>query len=183
METQSQHSQDERSGATGRKPWSTPVLVNYGQMTASTRIAPSIASDRRLKTDFAPVDVRAVLAKLASLPIETWSYKTDDPSVRHIGPMAQDFAAAFQVGEDDRHIHAVDSAGVAFAAIQGLLQAMERQRREIATLQAAAEQMSAELETVRAATLSRPVLKTWASPSLAVYGRMMASTRTTSNGE
>jgi hypothetical protein len=109
------------------------VLVNYGQMTASTRTT-SNDSDRRLKTAFAPVDVQAVLAKLASLPIETWNYIADDPSVRHIGPMAQDFAAAFQVGEDDRHIHAVDGAGVAFAAIQALLGLIDEQNREIEAL-------------------------------------------------
>jgi hypothetical protein len=34
--------------------------------------------------------------------------------------MAQDFAAAFAVGEDDKHIHPVDAQGVAFAAIQAL---------------------------------------------------------------
>jgi hypothetical protein len=34
--------------------------------------------------------------------------------------MAQDFAALFGVGADDRHIHPLDGQGVALAAIQGL---------------------------------------------------------------
>jgi hypothetical protein len=34
--------------------------------------------------------------------------------------MAQDFHAAFQVGDDDKHIATVDADGVALAAIQGL---------------------------------------------------------------
>ena len=65
-------------------------------------------SGRALKADIIPADAQAVLTKLAALPIVTWLYRSDDPAVRHIGPMAQDFAAAFNVSEYDRHIHAVD---------------------------------------------------------------------------
>jgi hypothetical protein len=79
-------------------------------------------SDRAVKADFASVDGQAVLAQVASLPIASWRYRTEEPTIRHIGPMAQDFAAAFQVGDDDRHIHVVDGQGVALAAIQGLIQ-------------------------------------------------------------
>jgi hypothetical protein len=83
-------------------------------------------SDRDLKTGFAEVDADATLARVRELPITTWSYLEDDPAVRHIGPMAQDFAAAFAVGEDDRHIHTVDANGVALAAIQALAARLER---------------------------------------------------------
>lgn len=38
----------------------------------------------------------------------------------HLGPMAQDFHAAFNVGMDDKHMATVDEEGVALAAIQGL---------------------------------------------------------------
>src|SRR5437588_10026743 len=69
-------------------------------------------SDRNVKRDFEAVDVDAVLAGVSALAIESWSYRADDPRVRHVGPMAQDFAAAFGVGEDDRHIHTVDASGV-----------------------------------------------------------------------
>ncbi len=40
--------------------------------------------------------------------------------MRHVGPMAQDFYAAFRVGEDDRHITSIDEDGVALAAIKAL---------------------------------------------------------------
>jgi hypothetical protein len=43
-----------------------------------------------------------------------------------MGPMAQDFRAAFGVGEDDRHISTVDAEGVALAAIQGLHQLLKQ---------------------------------------------------------
>ena len=46
---------------------------------------------------------------------------TEEATVRHIGPMARDFAA-FPIGDDERHIHAVDAQGVALAAIQGLIE-------------------------------------------------------------
>lgn len=85
-----------------------------------------------------------VLAGVESLPMTTWSYKTE-PGVRHVGPMAQDFHAAFNVGEDDRHIAEVDESGVALAAIQGLNQKLEEQNKEkdaeIATLNARMEKL------------------------------------------
>ncbi len=56
---------------------------------------------------------------MATLPISEWSYSTER-GVRHVGPMAQDFYAAFKVGEDDRHITSIDEDGVALAAIKAL---------------------------------------------------------------
>jgi hypothetical protein len=62
-----------------------------------------------------------------TIPISTWHYRTQDPSVRHIGPMAQDFYAAFRVGQDDRYISSIDEEGVALAAIQELYRMVQRQ--------------------------------------------------------
>jgi len=56
---------------------------------------------------------------VSQLPVQTWAYK-NDPGTKHLGPMAQDFYAAFGTGADDRHIAVVDEGGVALAAIQGL---------------------------------------------------------------
>ncbi len=77
-------------------------------------------SDRNLKAGFAPVDTAQVLAGVVELPISTWSYRVDEPTVRHIGPVAQDFYAAFGLGQDERHIASLDASGVALAAIQAL---------------------------------------------------------------
>jgi hypothetical protein len=60
-----------------------------------------------------------VLAKLAALPISTWSYEWE-PDVPHLGPMAQDFAAAFGLGGDDTKIHLLDANGVTMVSIQAL---------------------------------------------------------------
>ena len=73
-----------------------------------------------IKRDFVSVDPNEVLDKLSRLPVGVWSYQTEGSTVRHIGPMAQDFMAAFGVGSSDRTILQVDADGVSFAAIQAL---------------------------------------------------------------
>lgn len=92
-------------------------------------------SDRNLKENVAAVDNNAILDKVAQLPIREWNYKQQDASIRHIGPMAQDFAAAFGVGEDDRRINAVDANGVTLASIQALYALTQKQAEQIAALQ------------------------------------------------
>ncbi len=82
------------------------------------------SSDRNAKENFAEVKPGEVLAKVAALPITSWNYK-QDASTRHLGPMAQDFYAAFNIGPDDKHIAVVDEGGVALVAIQGLNQKVE----------------------------------------------------------
>jgi hypothetical protein len=92
------------------------------------------ASDRALKHDFRPLNTRSVLERVARMPITSWSYKSEKPSVRHIGPMAQDFYKAFGLGLDDKHIGTIDEGGVALAAIKGLYrqnQALERRNRAL----------------------------------------------------
>jgi hypothetical protein len=103
-------------------------------------------SDRNAKENVEPVDGRAVLDKLCAVPLATWNYKTQDKSIRHIGPMAQDFAAAFGVGEDDKHIATVDADGVALAAIQGLNRKVEEQRSQLEQKQTEITELRARLE-------------------------------------
>ena len=91
-------------------------------------------SDRAGKDSIRQVDSREVLRKLVSLPIATWNWKAQDASIRHMGPMAQDFSAAFGLGETDKGISTVDADGVALAAIQGLHQLMREKDRQIAQL-------------------------------------------------
>jgi hypothetical protein len=92
----------------------------------------ALTSDRNAKENFEPVDNQSVLAKVAALPLTQWNYKTDKAGVQHIGPMAQDFQAAFGLdGADDKHISVVDEGGVALAAIQGLNQKVEEKEAKI----------------------------------------------------
>jgi trimeric autotransporter adhesin len=95
-------------------------------------------SDRALKEKIFAVSPRAVLEKVASLPVSTWVIKGFDQL--HMGPMAQDFRAAFGLGRDDKTINTTDAQGVALAAIQGLNQKLTEQikqkDKEIAKLKA-----------------------------------------------
>jgi len=99
-------------------------------------------SDRNSKEDFAAVNPREVLAKVSALPITEWKYKAEADGGKHLGPMAQDFHAAFGLnGADDKHIATVDESGVALAAIQGLNQKLEEKDAEIQDLKARLEKL------------------------------------------
>ncbi|HEY1719134.1 MAG TPA: tail fiber domain-containing protein [Verrucomicrobiae bacterium] len=82
-------------------------------------------SDRNVKENFQSINPLDVLDRVAALPVDTWNYKTQPAAIRHIGPTAQDFKAAFSVGETDTGISVVDEGGVALAAIQGLNQKLQ----------------------------------------------------------
>jgi trimeric autotransporter adhesin len=90
-----------------------------GVMLAAGSSTWASLSDRNAKTNIVPLDEGSILAKVAALPIDRWSYKSER-GVRHVGPMAQDFYAAFGTGVDDRHITSIDEDGIALAAIQAL---------------------------------------------------------------
>ena len=102
------------------------------------------ASDVALKHRFEDVDGEGVLRGVAVLPIRQWSYRAEDASVRHLGPTAQDFRAAFGLGGSDTSIGTVDADGVALLAIQ----ALEGRTRE---LQVENEELRARLEALEAA--------------------------------
>lgn len=101
-------------------------------------------SDSNAKTKVTSINPREILAKLGSMPVTEWEYKAD-PNRRYIGPMAQDFHAAFGLGADDKSITTLDSDGVMYAAIQGLLEELRSRDRRIEEL----ESKSAEVETLR----------------------------------
>ncbi len=105
-------------------------------------------SDRNAKRDFQETSSYDILAELREIPIRTWSYKTEKPSIRHMGPTAQAFESAFGLGDSRRTITEVDAHGVALAAIKGLDSKVRSQRSRlqvqgdrIAELEQAVEQM------------------------------------------
>jgi hypothetical protein len=111
-------------------------------------------SDRNGKHEIDLVDSRAVLERLLAIPIATWQWKAEPGAVRHIGPMAQDFHAAFGFGDSDKQIVTVDADGVALAAIQGLNAKLEAERTakdaEIAALRAELAAIRSTLATMSA---------------------------------
>jgi hypothetical protein len=107
------------------------------------------SSSRHVKKDFAPVDRDRLLRRLDRVPVTTWSYREEKGAVRHIGPMAQDFSRAFEVGENDTSIAMVDADGVSLAAIQGLYRQnralrgrLEDQNRRLMALERAVARLS-----------------------------------------
>jgi hypothetical protein len=139
-------------GGTGRMfvktPGGTTFFSNEGQ-TAGVSMAPgggawTSVSDRNAKENLRPVNTAEVLAKVAALPLSTWNYKSQAAHIQHLGPMAQDFKAAFGLGETDTGITTVDADGVALAAIQGLNAVVKEKDAKIARL----EQRLSDLENL-----------------------------------
>jgi hypothetical protein len=70
------------------------------------------------------------------MPVSTWNYIGEAEGIRHLGPMAQDFYAAFGLGDSERYINTLDADGVALAAVQGLYaknQALEAENADLQT--------------------------------------------------
>lgn len=104
-------------------------------------------SDRNKKERFKRVNTADVLSKIMLLDVTTWNYKSQSATIRHIGPMAQDFYKAFQLGENDTTINVVDADGVNLAAIQELAkktQQLEEKSKEVAELKAKLEALEKE---------------------------------------
>ena len=110
-----------------------------GSVTANGVV---LTSDRNAKENFTGVNGQDVLAKVFSLPMTEWNYKTEPANMKHIGPMAQDFHKAFQLnGADDKHISIIDEGGVALAAIQGLSQRLSEKEAELEVLKVRLEKL------------------------------------------
>lgn len=78
-------------------------------------------SDRNQKKDVRPADCSSILERLVRIPVSHWRYTWEaSDSASHLGPMAQDFKAAFYPGRDDTRLSTLEVDGVALAAIQGL---------------------------------------------------------------
>ena len=96
-------------------------------------------SSRTLKTGFQPVDRLAILERLASLPINEWTYVGDASQRRHVGPFTEDFGAAFGLGTQGKNIIPLDVQGVTIAALQGLYETVLAQNAELRERLAAVE--------------------------------------------
>lgn len=135
----------------------TAISSVTGDVTAGAYIAAggsgwNLLSDRNAKTDFERPDPRGILERLVQVPVLGWNYKSQDSFTRHIGPMAQDFNAAFGVGEPDKtgerkYINSLDEEGVALAAIQGLNEKVESANRKAETRVQELEQKLKQKET------------------------------------
>ncbi len=106
-------------------------------------------SSRAFKEGFTPLDSREVLDRVTRLEVPEWSYKQQ--SERHIGPMAEEFRAAFGLGAADTGLAPGDLAGVTLVALQGLYDVVQEKDQRIAEL----SQELAELRTLVEALAAR----------------------------
>jgi hypothetical protein len=111
----------------------------------------SSISDRNVKENFTPLDGEEILKRLRKVPVSSWNYKTQPSEIRHIGPMAQDFFAAFKVGESDRLINSLDIDGVNLAGVRALDTRTAKQQAQIEKL----EKSNAELKKQNEELLKR----------------------------
>lgn len=135
----------------------TAITGTQGVFTGNVQVTGSVAaasfttsSDRNAKESFAAVDPREILARVAAMPIQRWNFK-QDADTRHIGPMAQDFFAAFAVGTDEKHIATVDADGVALAAIQGLNQLLDEKEVALTALRSDMQEMQSQISVLQKA--------------------------------
>jgi len=162
------------------------VVVTSTGITLSGTL--SYSSDRNLKEGFAPVEGASLLTKLNAIPMQTWKYKTERPGIRHLGPMAQDFRAAFGLGEDDKHISTVDEGGVALAAVQELYREGLKKDATIRDLQAQikADRLAAKAEIAQERSAAKAQIEQLAAQvkmvqaALASSGQSVIATRTVS---
>ncbi len=121
--------------STGGLYFYTTANLKFGVYVAPGGNSWNSISDRATKEKFEPVDGIEVLERLMAMPIAEYKLKSQDDSIRHVGPVAQDFAV-FGYGESDKAINMEDADGVAFAAIQGLYKIVQEKDVEIVSLKA-----------------------------------------------
>ena len=112
----------------------TSTNTQMGMQLLPGQSAWAVLSDSNAKTDITAVDHREVLREVTALPVTEWHYK-HDPNRRYVGPMAQDFRAAFGLGFDETHISTLDTDGVTLSALKGLIEEL-RERKERSAEQA-----------------------------------------------
>ena len=108
------------------------IFYSNSTLTAGVELAAGAGSwasvsDIRRKENFRDLDAESVLGKIAFMPVREWNYKSQDSTVRHVGPTAQDFYGAFKLAGSDTTITTSDIDGIALLAIQ----ALERRTSEL----------------------------------------------------
>jgi hypothetical protein len=124
-------------------------LYTSPNLTSGVTLAPNGSSwaslsDANAKENFRDVDGEVLLGKLAAMPVREWSYKAQDAAIRHMGPTAQDFRAAFGLGDFPLRINTIDADGVALAGVKALEARTRALSEENAALRAALEDLRRE---------------------------------------
>ena len=105
-----------------------------------------VDDERVAEAEARPISGHELLERLAALPVATWRYHWEPPHVRHLGPMSQDFRAAFGLGDDERRIDMVDVNGVLTVAVQALVRRMAALETEVTALRSAPSPEASEVD-------------------------------------
>jgi trimeric autotransporter adhesin len=117
-------------------------------------------SDRNRKENIVWLDGEDVLRRLRGVPVATWNFIGIETGARNIGPMAQDWHAAFPLNSDSLSINQADFDGVNLAAIQALERRTSEQAERIHVLEHEVDRLRAlerEVSELRAILLGRTV--------------------------
>lgn len=132
---------DVQGPVSGFQSCHTPTAM---EPTCPRGCSPLCQSDRNIKTEITPIDERGVLEQVATLPISSWQYSNDPSATRHLGPMAQDFRATFNLGDTDRAYNPIDAHGVSLASIKALYRLVQDQQLRLDRLEAENARLRAE---------------------------------------
>jgi hypothetical protein len=121
------------------------VVDSSGNVLARGTI--SQLSSRAAKENFRSTDGQMLLAKLEQMPIDSWNYRGAPAQERHVGPVAEDFHAAFGLGRSERYIAPTDMAGVALASVKALQHEIRQRDEHIKELERRLQALEARLDT------------------------------------
>jgi hypothetical protein len=107
-------------------------------------------SDRNLKEHLVAADTASVLERLERLPVYYYQMKGSRLPTRYLGPTAQDFKAAFGLGDRDTKINTANAQGVALAAAKGLYERVKRDETKLAAQDATIAALERRLDRLEA---------------------------------
>lgn len=106
-------------------------------------------SDRNKKENFEIIDLEKHLEQIKKAPVTKWNYKGCDQTIKYMGPMAQDFYAAFQLGGDDSlGINSICLEGVTLAGVQALIKRTDDLKTAQQALHTAQQQLKLQTDKV-----------------------------------
>jgi hypothetical protein len=127
---------------TGGARFFTSTDLTTGVTLAAGGGAWAPVSDRNVKENIRPVDGADILKKISQLDISRWNYVTQDESIEHIGPMAQDFYELFGVGDNNTTITTIDPDGISLAAIKALYDENKKLKARLEKLEESVKKLS-----------------------------------------
>jgi len=121
--------------ATVTAPTVTLLLAAQTKPSKALPPSPCRVSSRAVKAVEGGIDAAGILAAVGALPVDAWRYRAETglEQQTHIGPYAEDFKAAFGVG-DGVTINTTDAIGVCLAAIKALSEKVATLEAELARI-------------------------------------------------